>query len=169
MDSLHRIRTFGDPALGVETKEVTRFDASLRQLSQVMISVMHRADGVGLAANQIGVARRVFVYQLLDDGAAPGVCVNPRLLDRSIELREQDEGCLSVPGLYYPTARHDRVSLAAVDLNGEAFEVAAEGLLARIFQHECDHLDGRLFLSRLTKPRRRGALRQIRAGALDTA
>ncbi len=87
----------------------------------------------------------------------------------STQAHEQEEGCLSIPGLCYPCRRYWEVLLAARDLDGGAFEIAAEGLLARIFQHECDHLDGRLFLSRPTKPQRRDALRQIRAGALVAA
>ncbi len=153
------IRTLGDPVLRERATRVETFDAALRRLAEDMIETMHAAPGVGLAANQVGLRLACFVYDDRDGHA--GFVANPEL--SAFEDEETiDEGCLSVPGPYHPTSRALRVRLAGVDLDGKAVDVRAEGLLARIFQHETDHLKGMLYLDRLNDEGRRDVMRQLR-------
>lgn len=161
--ALHTIRVHGDPVLRRPTTPVADIDAALVRLVADMTDTMYDAPGVGLAANQVGVQKRLFVW---DIGDGPGVAVNPSLSDPEGEWT-YDEGCLSVPGLYWPIARPRRVVLTATDLEGREFVVEAEELLARVFLHEVDHLDGHLLLERLTEDQRRDALATLRARALD--
>lgn len=153
------IRTLGDPVLRERCRAVDRFDEWLRRVAEDMFETMYAAPGVGLAANQIGLAMRFFVY---DDGdGRSGFVANPELSD----LRKEetiDEGCLSIPGPFYPTARALRVRLRGQDLDGQPIDVKAEDLLARIFQHETDHLDGMLYVDRLSDDGRRDVMRQLR-------
>jgi peptide deformylase len=152
------IRVHGDPVLKSPTVEVTEFDGALRRLAQDMIETMYAAPGVGLAANQVGIQKRLFVY---DIGEGPGVVVNPTVHETSGEWT-YEEGCLSVPGLYWPIVRPARVHLTGRDLDGNELEFEAEELMARMLQHEVDHLDGVLLLSRLTPEQRKDALRELR-------
>ena len=156
--SLFPIRVFGDPVLRQRCAEVTGFDGSLRRLSADMIETMYDAPGVGLAANQVGVQQRVFVY---DIGEGPHTVVNPTIVETSGEW-EYDEGCLSVPGLYFPIARPKWVTLTGFDLDGHEFTARGEDLLARVFLHETDHLDGKLLLDRLDPDTRKEAMRALR-------
>jgi len=156
------IRVFGDPGLRQETNEVTTFDAALARLAEDMISVMYEAPGVGLAANQIGVRKRMFVY---DIGTGPEVIVNPRITEADGEW-SYEEGCLSVPGLYWPIVRPKEVHLTAQDLAGEPISREGDELLGRVFQHEVDHLDGVLLIERLDDDQRRDAMRVLRERAL---
>jgi len=150
------IRITGEPVLHEAAAEVTDFDKSLRQLVDDMFETMREAPGVGLAAPQVGVGLRLFVYNWTDDEGTlwRGVAVNPELWISPTALGEADEddeseGCLSLPGERFPLRRADRAILRAVDLDQKPFEVIAEGWLARIFQHEYDHLDGVLYVDRL--------------------
>ena len=153
------IRVLGDPALKTRGRPVTEFDSSLRQLCDDMVETMYAAPGVGLAAPQVGVSQRLFVF---DDGATgPLVMVNPELSDAEGELVEE-EGCLSVPGPFYPTARHARISCKGQDVKGRQIQMTGEGLLARIFQHETDHLDGVLYIDHLDDSGRRAVLAELR-------
>jgi peptide deformylase len=152
------IRTFGDPVLREPSRPVERFDDGLRRLADDMIETMHDAPGVGLAAPQVGRPIRMFVYDVDD---APGVVVNPELSDHDGEQIE-DEGCLSLPGLYFPVRRALRVTVRGVDASGEPVEVRGEELLARVFQHEVDHIDGVLFIDRLDEEERKRALAALR-------
>jgi peptide deformylase len=154
----------GDPVLATACRPVTEFDDSLRQLVADMFASMYAADGVGLAANQIGVDLRVFVYDCHDDKGRrhKGVVVNPtlRLPDLAERrLDESDEGCLSVKGQYTELGRPDRAWVDGTDTSGEPVSVAGTGLLARCLQHECDHLDGMLFIDRLPAKTRRKLLK----------
>jgi peptide deformylase len=164
--SILPIRKLGDPVLREVSRPVERFDDSLRRLVDDMFETMYAAPGVGLAANQVGIAMRFFVY---DDGdGSLGFVANPELSDlRKEDVRE--EGCLSVPGPFYPTARALRVHLRGQDVDGTALDVKAEGLLARIFQHETDHLDGRLYIDRLDDDGRREVMKQLREHELRRA
>ncbi len=157
--ALLSIRTLGDPVLREECKPVQRFDAWLRHIVDDMFETMHDAPGVGLAANQVGIEMRFFVY---DDGdGRSGFVANPELSD--LEQEDAiDEGCLSIPGPYYATPRATTVRLRGQDLGGNPFELRAEGLLARIFQHETDHLHGALYIDRLDDEGRRDVMRQLR-------
>jgi peptide deformylase len=154
------IRVLGDPVLRQVTAPVERFDRGLRRLVDRMFEAMYAADGAGLAANQIGVSLRVFV---MDCDGVKAVLVNPELTGLSDELVEDEpEGCLSVPGRHYPTTRSLRAGVRGFDERGEPVELTGEGYVARCFQHEVDHLDGRVYLDLLTGKVRREAMRDLR-------
>jgi peptide deformylase len=154
------IRVFGDPVLRTPADEVTEIDGDLVRLAEDMLETMYEAPGVGLAAPQIGVQKRMFVYDLAD-GRGPFTVVNPRIVERSDEWT-YEEGCLSVPGLSWPITRAARVHLTGWDLDGRELSIEADELLARVFQHETDHLDGVLLIERLDKSQRKAALRTLR-------
>jgi len=153
------IRILGDPALREPAKPVTTFDRILRTLRDDMVETMYDAPGVGLAGPQVGVSLRVFVF---DDGeTGPLFMANPVLSGGEGELL-QEEGCLSIPGPYHETKRYARITCSGQDIDGGHLELTADGLLARIFQHETDHLDGMLFIDRLDDDGRRSVLAELR-------
>jgi peptide deformylase len=159
-----RIRTFGDPVLRQKARPVDRVTDLHRKLISDMFDTMREAPGVGLAAPQVGVLERIFVYETEDE---TGALINPVITARSPKTEEGEEGCLSLPGLLYPVTRSTKVSVQGVDANGDPVEITdASDLLARIFQHETDHLDGVLFIDHLTPQQRREALTTIRNQAL---
>jgi peptide deformylase len=154
-----RIRTLGDPVLREPARPVSDFGPSLRKLFDDMVETMVAAPGVGLAAPQVGLSLRLFVF---DDGeTGPMFVANPQIVDATGELLE-DEGCLSIPGPFHPTPRSARVVLRGQDLEGRPFDLVGEGLLARIFQHETDHLEGMLYIDRLDDEGRRDVMAQLR-------
>lgn len=155
------IRTFGDPVLSVRTKPVEHFDAPLRRLAEDMLETMYDAPGVGLAAPQIGVSKRICVF---DAGDGPQILVNPVLVETSGDWVYQ-EGCLSVPGHYWDIDRPAFARAVGKDLDGNPVEFAGDELLGRVLQHEIDHLDGRLLLTRLGRAARKEALRTLRSEA----
>jgi len=157
--SLIEIRRFGDPVLRSPSLEVVEFDTRLETLAADMRETMLAAPGVGLAAPQVGVPRRLFTF---DSGEEAGAYANPEIVWRSDETQESEEGCLSVPGIFFPVTRALKVRVRAQALDGVPAEHEAEGFLARIFQHEIDHLDGVLFVDRLDDEHRREAMRLIR-------
>lgn len=161
---IHPVRRLGDPALREPCAEVTDFGPGLTRLVEDMFATMYAADGVGLAANQIGVARRVFVYDCPDDEDRRhlGYVVNPRLVTCDGVTVTGSEGCLSLPGVEAGTSRHDHTVVDGVDVHGEPLTVTGTGFFARCLQHECDHLEGMLFVDRLTGLRRRRTLRAAR-------
>jgi peptide deformylase len=153
------IRTLGDPVLREHAKPVSDFDRKLRRLSDDMLETMYAAPGVGLAGPQVGITLRLFVF---DDGqTGPTFIANPVLLDPSGTVVEE-EGCLSIPGPYHPTPRSERIRCRGQDVKGQDLEMDGEGLLARIFQHETDHLDGMLYIDRLDETGRREVLADLR-------
>ena len=153
------IRALGDPVLRERGRDVERFDDALARLADEMFETMYDAPGVGLASQQVGVSSRFFVY---DDGDGHrGFVANPALSDLDGE-ETRDEGCLSIPGPFYPTTRALRLRLRGQDLDGSPIEIVAEGLLARIFQHETDHTNGSLYIDRLDDDGRRDVMRQLR-------
>ena len=156
------IRVFGDPVLRQPAQEVAEIDDSLRALADDMLVTMYEAPGVGLAAPQVGIQKRFFVY---DVGEGPHAVVNPRLSGHAGEW-SYEEGCLSVPDLAWPMVRYKQVHLDGWDLDGNQLSIDADELLARLFQHECDHLDGILLLERLDKRQRKQAMRALRQRAL---
>jgi peptide deformylase len=160
--ALFTIRQYGDPVLRQRAAEVEEIDASLRRLVDDMIDTMYDAPGSGLAANQVGVNRRLFVY---DVGDGPRAVVNPEIVDSDGEWT-YEEGCLSVPGLSWPIVRPNRVHLIGRDLDGEELSIEADTLEGRVFQHELDHLDGILLVERLDDEQRRAAKRLLHARAL---
>jgi peptide deformylase len=153
------IRTLGDPVLRQPAKPVTGFDRAFRRLCEDMIETMYAAPGVGLAGPQVGVSLRVFVF---DDGeTGPQVVANPELTGGAGELTEE-EGCLSIPGPYHVTPRLATIRCRGADAEGKDVDMPGEGLLARIFQHETDHLDGMLYIDRLDEDGRRAVLAELR-------
>ncbi len=152
------IRIYGDPVLKQPTQVVDKIDATVAKLAADMIEVMHQAPGVGLAANQVGISKRMFVY---DIGSGAKVVINPVIGETDGEWT-YEEGCLSVPGLYWPIVRPRRVHLEGLDLDGNPVSVDAEDLEARVFQHEIDHLDGVLLVQRLDEEQLREAKRELR-------
>lgn len=162
---------YPDPVLFTPTREVPWIGAEERELISDMIVTMHAESGVGLAANQIGVSKRIFVASPDGVKGRELVFVNPRIIHRAGEIREF-EGCLSVPQAYEPVRRFREVTLRAQNIDGEWVEVKATGLLARIFQHETDHLDGMLFIERLgwlKKTRVVDKLKRIAGGKKDAS
>lgn len=161
-----QIRTFGDPVLRSPALDVVEFDERLETLASDMRETMLAAPGVGLAAPQVGIPRRLFTF---DAGEEAGAYANPEIVWSSEETQEGEEGCLSIPGVYFPVVRAMKVRVRAQTLDAEPVEREAEGFLARIFQHEIDHLAGTLFVDRLDAEHRREAMRLIREAELGLA
>jgi peptide deformylase len=160
------IRTLGDPVLREPAKPVERFDRALRQLADDMTATMYEAPGVGLAGPQVGISLQVFVF---DDGEhGPMFMANPELLDAEGDVTDE-EGCLSIPGPYHPTPRFRRIRCRGLDVTGKPQDLVGEGLLARIFQHETDHLHGMLYIDRLDDEGRKAVLAELRRIELGLA
>jgi len=155
---LRPIRLFGDPVLRTPAEPVTDFDAELRNLVRDLTETMLEAPGVGLAAPQIGVGLRVFTYHVGDEA---GHLANP-VLTLDGEEETDDEGCLSLPGLQFPTPRAPRVVASGFNMYGDPVTIEGSELLARCVQHETDHLDGILFIDRLDSNQRKLAMKAIR-------
>jgi peptide deformylase len=156
------IRTFGDPVLRAPAERVGRIDKGVRRLVADMLETMYDAPGVGLAAPQIGVSRRVVVF---DAGEGGRVLINPELVETSGEWLF-DEGCLSVPGRFWPITRPGFARVRGLDLEGREVEYGGDELVGRIIQHEVDHLNGMLLIERLDGKLRKQALRDLRDEAL---
>jgi peptide deformylase len=164
--ALAQVRQFPDPVLKQRSRAVEAFDDDLSALAKRMLSLMDDAHGAGLAAPQIGLLRRMFVYHVSED-EGPVVVVNPEIVERSDETVVGGEGCLSISLLIdehhdVPVERHERITLRAQDLDGTVVEREVEGHEARVIQHELDHLDGILILDRTTREARGDALRLLR-------
>ena len=157
------IRQFGDPVLRQRAAESEAITDAHRRLVQDMIETMREAPGVGLAGPQVGVLDRVFVWEVEE---RHGAVFNPVIVERSAETVEEEEGCLSLPGLYYPVVRAAAVVVEGKDENGQPVHLEAEDLLARVCQHEIDHLDGVLFIDHLPEELRKEALSRLRDQAL---
>jgi peptide deformylase len=156
----YAIRVFGDPVLKQKAAEVTDIDGRLAALVEGMVETMYAAPGIGLAAPQVGVQKRLFVYDLGDD-TGPKTIINPTITESRGEWT-YEEGCLSVPGLYFEITRPREVHLTGIDLDGNPVSIEADELLARLFQHELDHLEGVLLLEHLDADQRKQALRALR-------
>ena len=158
----YSIRIFGDPVLKQRAAEVTEIDGRLARLAEDMLSTMYDAPGLGLAAPQVGVQKRLFTYDdHEDDDANPRVIVNPVIVETKGES-VFEEGCLSIPGLHFEIVRPEFVTVQGLDLDGNEVVIEADERLSRIFQHEIDHLDGVLMLDRLEPDERKAALKVIR-------
>lgn len=157
--ALSRIRQYGDPVLRMRAREVEVFDDDLARLAERMTSLMHDAQGVGLAATQVGVLRRLFVFV---DGGEDRVLVNPVLTATSSETEVEEEGCLSIQDVVVPVERAAAVTIEGRDLTGEPVSLELALPEARIVQHELDHLDGVLILDRTDAESRRAALARLR-------
>jgi peptide deformylase len=148
------IRFLGDPVLRQRAEEVGEIDDDLRKLAAEMFETMYAEEGIGLAAPQVGVSTRLFVMDVREDGAEPQAVVNPVIVEHSGSERG-DEGCLSLPGLVGAVERPARIVMEGLDLDGKSLRIEASQLLARCIQHEIDHLDGILFIDRLSPIKRR--------------
>ena len=153
------IRTFGDPVLKTRAAPVESFDESLVRLTQDMLATMRDNEGVGLAANQVGRLKRVFVATIEDEEY---VITNPVLTDRSETTETAPEGCLSIPGIQVDVERPIAVTVSGQDVSGKPLHIKASDLLARVLQHEVDHLDGVLILDRTDRQARKAAMREWR-------
>ena len=149
LDILH----FPDPRLRNKAKPVTVVDNAIRRLIDDMLETMYQAPGIGLAATQVNVAKRVVVIDISEDKDQPLCLINPEILERD-GIEQMEEGCLSVPGVYELVSRADHIRMRALDRDGNPFEMEAEGLLAVCIQHELDHLDGKLFVDYLSSLKR---------------
>ena len=161
--ALGEVRQFGDPVLKSKATEVTEFDAALEQEAKRMIGLMQEALGIGLAATQLGVMRRLLVFQSGPD-VEPRAVVNPEVEWVSGEQTVAEEGCLSLANVVVDVERPLHARISAVDLTGSPISLEASGLEARVLQHEIDHLDGVLILDRTEREQRRAALRALRSG-----
>jgi peptide deformylase len=160
--SVLSIRQYGDPVLKQATRDVEEIDGRITKLVEDMVATMKEAPGVGLAANQVGVQKRLFVY---DVGDGPHAVINPRIIESSGEWT-YEEGCLSVPGLSWDIVRPNQVHLVGLDLDGNELSIEADEFEGRVFQHELDHLDGVLLIERLDADTRKDALKVLRARVL---
>ena len=161
--ALAEVRTFGDPVLRSRASEVSEFGEPLAAEAERMIEIMGGALGVGLAATQLGLLRRLLVFQAAPD-ARPTAIANPELEWVSDELAVAEEGCLSLPGIGVDVERARHARVVGVDVDGEPLLLEASGLEARVLQHEIDHLDGVLILDRTPRDQRKGAMRALREG-----
>jgi len=162
--ALAQIRQYGDIALRMHADEVAEFDDDLRRLVERMTALMHDAQGVGLAATQIGVLRRVFVFEPDEEG--PRAIVNPVLVERRGETESDEEGCLSLQGVRVPVERPTAITITGKDETGADVRYELEGYGARVAQHELDHLDGVLIIDRTDDEHRKGALAVLRPRAV---
>jgi peptide deformylase len=161
--ALGQVRQFGDPVLNSPATQVSEFDQGLRDEIERMIELMRDAIGVGLAATQLGIMRRLLVFQAGPDAPATPL-INPEIEWVSDELATAEEGCLSLPGVVVDVDRPLHIRVRGQDAGGDAMSIEASGLEARVLQHEIDHLDGVLMIERTTREQRKGALRALREG-----
>ena len=168
----YEIRQFGDPVLRQRARDVTEIDADLARIVETMMVTMHEAHGIGLAAPQVGVQKRLYTYdvdELIErDGSAsgPGVLINPEIVD-SHDQWTYEEGCLSVPGLAFEITRPKVVTVRGLDLDGNEVVLEGDEVMGRVIQHEIDHLDGVLLLDRLEPDVRKAAMRELRTRAVN--
>ncbi len=169
LDILH----FPDPRLRNKAKPVAQVDDSIRRLVDDMLETMYQAPGIGLAATQVNVAKRVVVIDVTEEKDQPLYLINPEILERD-GIEQMEEGCLSVPGVYEPVTRANHIRFRALDREGVTYEMEAEGLLAVCVQHELDHLEGKLFVDYLSSLKRQRIRKKLekehrqQGGAADT-
>ena len=161
----YEIRVFGDPVLKRVAEDVTEIDGAFVDTCNDMLDAMYEAPGIGLAAPQVGIGQRFFVY---DFGDGPGVLINPEIRESTGEW-EFEEGCLSVPGLSWNIVRPKEIHIVAFDLDGNEISIEADELESRLYQHELDHLDGRLLFDYLEDDQVREAKRILRERAMGQA
>jgi peptide deformylase len=162
---MYPLRLFGDPVLKQRARDVDDIDGDLVTLVKGMYETMDFEEGIGLAAPQVGVRKRLFTFDL-HEGDGPRVVINPEIVEREGEV-VSEEGCLSVPGYHFEVVRSERVTMRGLDLEGDEVVLEGDDLLARMIQHEIDHLDGVLLLDRVEPDVRREALREMRTRELD--
>ncbi|PPG69658.1 peptide deformylase [Rathayibacter rathayi] len=154
-----QIRIFGDPVLKTPSLTIDTVDAGVRGLVEDLLDSVRPPGRAGVAAPQIGVNLRAFSYNV---DSVIGYILNPEIIELGGEPQPVDEGCLSVPNLWYPAIRYPHAKVRGTDLDGNAIVLEGDGLMAQALQHECDHLDGRLYLDRLSKDDRRAAMKAVR-------
>jgi peptide deformylase len=164
---MYPLRLFGDPVLKQRARDVDDIDGDLATLVHGMYETMDLEEGIGLAAPQVGVRKRLFTFDL-HEGDGPAVVINPEIVERDGEVLSE-EGCLSVPGYRFEVVRSERVTMRGLDLDGNELVLEGDDLLARMIQHEIDHLDGVLLLDRVEPDVRREALRDMRTRELGAA
>jgi peptide deformylase len=157
----HEIRIYGDPVLRTPVAEITDIDGRIVTLASEMLDVMYQAPGIGLAANQIGIQKSLFVWDI-GEGDGPQTIVNPVIAEYGDDEWIFDEGCLSIPGLYVEMLRPKTIHVKGVDLDGNEVSFDADELLSRLFQHEVDHLNGVAMFERMTPDQRKEALTEWR-------
>jgi peptide deformylase len=153
------IRIFGDPVLKTRTEDIIVIDEKIRSLVDDLLDSVKIPGRAGVAATQIGVGLRAFSYNVHGE---VGYILNPRIVETRGEIELVEEGCLSVPQLWFKTPRYPFARVEGIDLNGKIVVLEGEGLMAQALQHECDHLDGLVYLDRLDQPTRKEAMRQVR-------
>jgi peptide deformylase len=154
--AIRKILKFPDQDLRTKAEVVETFDAALKTLTDDMFETMHSVNGIGLAATQIGISKRVAVIDISQDKSEPFVIINPEIeILNTSKNEDYDEGCLSVPGFFETVSRPSDIKLTYQDLNGEKKEIKPEGLLTKVVQHELDHLNGRLFVDHISELKRR--------------
>ena len=161
--SVMKIEMLGSEALRRRAEEIGGVDDELRRVVRDMFETMYDAEGVGLAGPQVGLSRRVIVVDVREEGTHPFAMVNPRILESSRDTDKAEEGCLSIPGVSSVVERPSRVTVEGLDENGAPVRMEAEGLLARCLQHEIDHLDGILFIDRISPLKRTMLLKKYRS------
>ncbi len=142
----------GDETLAQKAKPVKHFSADIAKIANEMLEIMHEKQGIGLAGPQIGIMERIFVVHV--EGDEPRVFINPSILETSTKTVRYEEGCLSIPGVWAEVVRPEKIKIQAWNEKGRAFTIETEGILARVIQHEYDHLDGMLFIDRLSELKR---------------
>lgn len=148
------ILEFPDRRLRTKARPVKVIDTSIKQLAENMLETMYAAPGVGLAATQVDIHLRLIVVDISEEQNQPQVFINPEIVRLADDLKEYNEGCLSVPGFHEPVKRYEHILVSALDLEGQAFEIKPEGLLSVCIQHEIDHLNGKLFVDYLSPLKR---------------
>lgn len=166
--ALLNILHFPDPRLRKIARPVEVIDDNTRELIDDMLETMYEAPGIGLAATQVNVQQRIIVIDVSEEKNEPLVLINPTLLEQEGE-EESEEGCLSVPGFFEPVQRAEKIKASALDRDGEAFELEAEGLLAVCIQHEIDHLDGKLFVDYVSALKRNRIRKKLEKQARQEA
>ena len=161
------ILRYPDPRLHTIAKPVVAFDARLQKLVDDMLHTMYEAEGIGLAATQVDVHERLIVIDVSPDRDQPLVLINPEIVWASPETQVNDEGCLSVPGIYEKVKRAQHIRVRALDLDGAPFELQAEGLLAVCIQHEMDHLEGKVFVEKLSRMKQQRILAKLKKRQRD--
>jgi peptide deformylase len=161
--SVLKIEMYGSEVLRKPAAEIREIDADLRLLIQDMFATMYDADGIGLAGPQIGVSKRVCVVDLADDEHPPMALINPRVVETGKVTEKGEEGCLSIPGIVGAVNRPAEIVVEALDAEGAPLRIEADGLLARCLQHEIDHLDGILFVDRLSPLKREMLIKKYRS------
>lgn len=160
--SIYKIVKYGDPVLRKKTKEITEITQEIRKLALDMLETMYAAPGVGLAAPQIGLSLKICVIDIMPNGKKePYILINPKITDGN-DMVELEEGCLSFPKIYEKVKRFNEVTAEYVDINGKRRKITVDGFLAKAFQHEIDHLNGKVFIDLLSPWKRKDVEKEIR-------